>query len=257
VSPGDVVVLPDQQGLAETVARDLLERLSQAQERGEVPQIGLTGGSVADAVHREVARLSLTPDPVEPAGHDEGGPVTRVDWSRVDVFWGDERFVPPDDAERNEKQAREALLDHVGVDPERVHAMPSTADAGDVHAAAVQYAARLRAHGSGAFEVLMLGLGPDGHLASLFPGHREVGVHDTPVVGVTGSPKPPPERISLTLPALARTRALWFMVSGGEKAEAVARTREATVGADEAPGVALLSAPEVRWYLDDAAAGRG
>ncbi len=244
MSHGEAVVRPDQGQLATTVARDLLGRLAAAQERGEVPRLGLTGGSVADAVHREVARLSST-----------GGEAPAVDWARVDVFWGDERFVAKDDPERNEKQAREALLDHVGVDPGRVHPMPSTADAADVHEAAEQYAARVRAHGSGAFEVLMLGLGPDGHIASLFPGHPEVGVGDALAVGLTDSPKPPPARVTLTLPALAHARALWFLVSGSEKAEAVARTRNAEVGADEAPGVALRSVPEVRWYLDAAAAG--
>lgn len=253
MSAGEVVVHPDQAGLATAAARDLLGRLAAAQGRGEVPQIALTGGSVAAAIHREVARLSAAAEGGGPGG--EGLP--RVDWSRVAVFWGDERFVAPDDPERNERQAREALLDLVGVDPAHVHPVQSTADAPDVHAAATAYADQLRAHGSGVFEVVMLGLGPDGHVASLFPGHREVGVTDAIAVGVSDSPKPPPERVSLTMPALARTRAVWFVVSGAEKAVAVARTRAAVVGADEAPGVALLGAPEVRWYLDEAAAGRG
>ena len=102
----------------------------------------------------------------------------------------------------------------------------------------------------------MLGLGPDGHVASLFPGHPAVGVTDKVAVGLDDSPKPPPQRVSLTLPALARTRAVWFLVSGEEKADAVARTRTPGTRADEAPGSALLGAPEVRWYLDDAAASR-
>lgn len=241
---GETRVHTDQRALASAAARDLLARLAEAQGHGEVPQVGLTGGSVADVLHREVARLSLGDAPDVP----------RVDWSRVDVFWGDERFVAPDDPERNERQAREALLDHVGVDPLRVFPAPSTADAPTVERAAQMYADVVRENGRGAFEVLMLGLGPDGHIASLFPGHPAVGVQDAVAVGLSDSPKPPPDRVSLTLPALARSRAVWFLVSGSEKAEAVARTRTPGVSAADAPGSALLSAPEVRWYLDEEAA---
>ena len=252
MSPADPVevVRDDRAGLAEAVARDLLGRLAEVQQRGEVPQVALTGGSVADAVHREVARLVGRG---EADGHATDVPV--VDWSRVEVFWGDERFLAPGDQERNEVQAREALLDHVPVDPARVHPVPSTADAGDVHEAARAYAEVVRAAGAGAFDVVMLGLGPDGHIASLFPGHDTVGVVDAIAVAETDSPKPPPERVSLTLPALARTRAVWFVVAGEEKADAVARTRSGRHSAAETPAVGLLSAPEVRWYLDTAAAG--
>ena len=101
--------------------------------------------------------------------------------------------------------------------------MPSTADASDVEAGADAYSDTLRSLGSGAFDVLMLGVGPDGHIASLFPGFPQLDVDDRIAVPVTGSPKPPPERISLTLSALNRAKAVWFMVSGDEKAPAVAR----------------------------------
>jgi len=245
MSAGELRVSAEKAEVFTAAAHDLLERLATSQARDQVPAISLTGGSVADTVHREVARLSRAG-----AGH-----APDVDWSRVDVFWGDERFVGPDDPDRNEKQAREALLDHVGVDPARVHAMPSTEDAPDVYAAAEQYAARLGEHAPSGFDVLMLGLGPDRHIASLFPGHAAVGVRDAPTVGLTDAPKPPPHRISLTLPTLARTRAVWFFVVGAGKADAVAETRRADVGADVAPGAALLEAPEVRWYLDEPAAG--
>ena len=110
--------------LATAVAGELLSRLADAQTRGEVPQIGLTGGTIADAVHRELARLSAS---------------SEVDWSRVVVWWGDERFVAADDPERNAGQARSAFLDAVGVDPAHVHEMPSTATAADVDEAAASY----------------------------------------------------------------------------------------------------------------------
>ena len=100
--------------------------------------------------------------------------------------------------------------------------MPSTDDLADVDAGAAAYAATMREDGSGEFEVVMLGVGPDGHVASLFPGHPALDVDDRIAVGVTDSPKPPPERVSLTYAALNRARSVWLLVSGEEKAEAVA-----------------------------------
>ena len=89
--------------------------------------------------------------------------------------------------------------------------------------AAAAYAVEVRTHGAGEFDVVMLGVGPDGHVASLFPGFPQLDVDDDIAVAVTGSPKPPPVRISLTFPALNRTRQVWFLVSGDGKADAVAR----------------------------------
>lgn len=233
-----VEVLADAAELAAAAAGELLHRLAEAQTAGRVPQVGLTGGSIAEAVHREVARLS---------------PGSDVDWGRVDVWWGDERFVDPGSPDRNAARARSDLLDVVGADPARVHEMPSTRQAPDVEVAAAAYSATIREHGSGEFDVLMLGVGPDGHVASLFPGHRALDVDDRVAVGVTDSPKPPPERTSLTLPALNRSRAVWFLVSGAGKAEAVAR---ALGGADphEIPAAGVTGREETIWFLDREAA---
>ncbi|MBD8869375.1 6-phosphogluconolactonase [Nocardioides donggukensis] len=230
----------DKEALAEAVAARLLERLAVAQAEGRVPQVVLTGGSVADAVHRALARLT---------------PQTRVDWSRVGLWWGDERFVAPDDADRNAGQARAALLDAVAPDPALVHEMPSSADAADVQEGAAAYAATLAAHGPETFDVVMLGVGPDGHVASLFPGHPALAAEDLDVVGVTGSPKPPPERISLTLDRLNRTRAVWLVAAGAEKAEAVAGAL-AGAPAFEVPAAAVHGLEETVLHLDEAAAGR-
>ena len=258
-----VEVLPDPGAVATTVAALLLERLTVAQAGGGVPQIALTGGTIADLMHRELARLS---------------PASGVDWSRVVVWWGDERFVAPDSPDRNAGQARVAFLDAVGVDPEHVHEMPSTDSAPDVQSAAASYAAELREAGSGEFEVVMLGVGPDGHVASLFPGSPQLEVDDLIAVAVTGSPKPPPERVSLTLPALNRARAVWFLATGPEKAAAVAaalaeeslaraeeslaQAEESLAQAEESLARAEESLPAARvrgrvtttWFLDRAAA---
>lgn len=237
-----VDVRDDATDLATFVARLLLERLAAVQADGRVPSIALTGGTIADRVHRELARL-----------HDER---SAVDWARVDVWWGDERYVALDDPERNAGQARAAFLDHVGVDPARVHEMPAS-DAGlpDVEAAAAAYAQEVRTHGSGAFDVVMLGVGPDGHVASLFPGFPQLDVDDRIAVAVTGSPKPPPERVSLTYGALNRAREVWFLASGDTKADAVAR---ALGGADrhDIPATGVHGQERTLWLLDRAAASR-
>jgi 6-phosphogluconolactonase len=224
--------------LSTAVAGELLTRLADAQANGHVPQISLTGGTIAEEIHREIARLS---------------PASEVDWKRVVVWWGDERFVAPDDPDRNAGQAKAAFLDAVGADPGNVHPMPTTADAADVDAGAAAYAATLREHGSGEFDVMMLGIGPDGHIASLFPGFAQLDVRDEIAVGVAGSPKPPPERISLTLPALNRSRSVWFLVSGEGKASAVAA---ALGGADvhEIPAAGVTGREETIWFLDREAA---
>jgi 6-phosphogluconolactonase len=231
-----VEVHADAAALATAVAGELLARLADAQSAGGVPDIALTGGTIAEAVHRELARLS---------------PSSDVDWTRVSVWWGDERFVAPDDPERNAGQARAAFLDAVGVNPANVHEMPSTADAANVEEGAAAYSDEVRERGSGDFEIVMLGIGPDGHVASLFPGHPQLDVEDRIAVGVTDSPKPPPERISLTFPALNRARSVWFLASGEGKAEAVAR---ALGGADrhEIPASGVAGKEETIWFLDRA-----
>ena len=238
--PPRIEVHPDPDALATAVAGELLTRLADVQASGGVPQVMLTGGTIADKVHRELARLS---------------PASGVDWSQVVVWWGDERFVAPDSDDRNALQARRALLDRVDVDEALVHEMPSTADADDPAAAAAAHADVVREHLAAEVDVIMLGLGPDGHVASLFPGFPQLDVTDAPVAGVTGSPKPPPERLSMTYPVLNRARSLWFLVSSEEKADAVARTLG---GADphEVPAAGVHGREETIWFLDRPAASR-
>jgi 6-phosphogluconolactonase len=227
--------------LATTVAGALLRLLADRQAAGHVPQVALTGGSIADDIHREVARLS---------------PHSDVDWSRVDVFWGDERYVAPDSADRNALQARSAFLDAVGADPQRIHEMASTADAESVDAGAEAYAEVVRTVGSGRFDLVMLGVGPDGHVASLFPGSPQLDVDDRVAVPVTDSPKPPPERISLTFDALNRADEVWFLVSGEGKAGAVARALAADGDVHDTPARGVRGLATTIWFLDREAASR-
>jgi 6-phosphogluconolactonase len=196
----------------------------------------LTGGRVAAKIYRAVAE---SPARVE------------VDWQRVEFWWGDERFLPPGDPERNETQARDALLSAVDVDPARVHPMPADTGQG-AEAAAAAYAEELAAAGSPTFDVLMLGVGPDGHVASLFPGYPQLAVTDVAAVAVHDSPKPPPTRVSLTFPLLDRTRELWFVVSGEDKAEAVAKA----LGEGDVPAARPKGQNRTLWLLDEAAASK-
>lgn len=230
--------------LAEGVAEAFIERLAALQAEGREPAVALTGGTIARELHRAVA----------------ASPARKlVDWRRVDFWFGDERYVDSGSEERNAGQARVDLLDQVGVDPERVHEMPSTESGLTLEDAATAYADEVRSKGDGAFDLVLLGLGPDGHVASLFPGHAALRVDDAIAVAVRDSPKPPPERISLTFSALNRTPATWFLVSGEAKAEAVARTLSYGTSVYDVPAAGIAPAVdphEVVWWLDRAAASR-
>ncbi|MGO4257711.1 6-phosphogluconolactonase [Marmoricola sp. RAF53] len=233
----DIVVLSDPQAVADAVADRFLTRIRAAQERGEVPQVALTGGTVARLVHRQVAARAAS---------------YGIDWGRVVFWWGDERFVPAGDPDRNEVQAREDFLRAVGAT--RVHPVPDSTGCPDVVTAATRYGDLLRAEGGGAFDLVMLGMGPDGHVASLFPGFPQLDRDDTIAVPVTGSPKPPPERVSLTFAALNRSKAVWFLVTGAEKAAATARAWAFEGSVEETPARGI-SGPSVTWFVDEAAAG--
>jgi 6-phosphogluconolactonase len=239
-----VVVARDADVLAAAVAARLVTRLLDAQAVRGTASVVLTGGRVGTAVLEQVR--------VSPAR-------AAVDWRHVDVWWGDERFVPADDPERNELQARRALLDALDLDPARVHPMGAAGgpDGDDVEAAAARYAAALqRAAPAGspapAFDVLLLGVGPDGHTASIFP-EQPAAYDERPVVGVHGAPKPPPTRISLGFAALNAAREAWFVVAGEDKAPPVAMAL-AGAGPVQVPAAGVHGSAQTLWLLDEAAA---
>lgn len=148
-----------------------------------------------------------------------------ADWSNWHVYFGDERCLPEGDSERNSTMAAEAWLDHVPIARGQIHAIPAELGA---HAAAAAYADRLQ--GLDEFDLVLLGLGEDGHTASLFPGHDAGSAPRSPdALPVTGAPKPPSDRVSLSAARLSRTRAAWFLVTGEGKRDAVFRWRS---GAD-------------------------
>jgi 6-phosphogluconolactonase len=241
-----VVVHRDRQLLADAAAARLVTAIVDAQSsRGEA-DIVLTGGSMGSALLVSLGRC---------AARD------AIEWRRLNIWWGDERFLPAGDPDRNETQSRLALLDAVPLDPARVHAMPvSDGPYGlDVDAAAAHYAEELAAAAPGGqdvpeFDVLMLGVGPDAHVASLFPEHPALHERDASTIGVRGAPKPPPVRVSMTFPTLCAARDVWFLVSGADKAGAVGLALSGA-GQLQAPAAGVTGVRSTTWLLDrDAAA---
>ncbi|MFI0978951.1 6-phosphogluconolactonase [Streptomyces sp. NPDC021093] len=245
-SAPQLVVHRDKELMAQAVAARLITKVVDAQAARGSASVVLTGGRNGNGL---LAALAASP------ARD------AIDWSRLDLWWGDERYVPADDPERNYTQAREALLDSVPLDPARVHAMPaSDAEFDDADSAAAAYAAELAAaagpedHGPvPTFDVLMLGVGPDTHVASLFPEHPAVRETQRTVVGVHGAPKPPPTRISLTLPAIRAAREVWLLAAGEDKARAAAIALSGP-GEVQAPASGAYGRARTLWLLDAAAA---
>lgn len=241
-----VIVHADAELLAEAVGARMLVRLIDAQSARGAASVVLTGGRIAVAVYHAVA--------ASPA-------LAAVDWSRVDVWWGDERFLPAGHADRNETQAREALLGAVPLDRARVHAMPATdgPDGDDPEAAAARYADTLAAAAPGSaelphFDLLLLGVGEDGHVASVFPEHP-VAYESRPVAAVRGAPKPPPVRITLTLPTINTAEEVWLIAAGAGKAPAIGMAISGA-GPVQLPAGGVEGVGRTLWLLDRAAAAQ-
>jgi len=245
MSEDSVVVHQSADVLAEAVAARLVIRLVDAQAARGVASLVLTGGRVAANVYRAIAA-----SPARDA----------VDWSHVELWWGDERFLPQGHPDRNETQARAALLDTVKLDPARVHPMPPSdgPDGDDPEAAAARYAAELAAAAKPGsellphFDVLLLGVGEDGHVASVFP-ERPVDYETRPVAAVRGAPKPPPVRITLTLPALNTAEEVWLIATGPDKADAVGMALSGA-GPVQLPAAGVRGVSRTLWLLDREAA---
>ncbi|MGP4113851.1 6-phosphogluconolactonase [Streptomyces sp. 4N509B] len=225
--------------MAHAAAARLVTTLVDAQTARGTASVVLTGGRNGNGL---LAALAASP------ARD------AVDWGRLDVWWGDERFLPDGDAERNHTQARRALLDAVPLDPARVHVMaPSDGPYGDdPEAAAAAYADQVAA-APAPFDVVLLGVGPDTHVASLFPGHPALRESERLAVAVREAPKPPPTRVSLTLLAIRSAREVWLIAAGEDKAKAAALAL-AGEGGDATPAAAARGVERTLWLLDRAAA---
>jgi 6-phosphogluconolactonase len=232
--------------LSRAAAARLVTKLVDVQSARGAASVVLTGGGIGTAVLRELREI-----PARDA----------VDWSRIDIWWGDERFLATGDPDRNETQARAALLDHVRLDPDRVHPVPPLGEVPDPETAAERYAAALLSaaqpedHGPvPQFDVLLLGVGPDAHVASLFPESPAM-YDERTVVGVHGAPKPPPNRVSMTLAAINSAREVWLLAAGAEKARAVSLALGGAGGV-QVPAAAVSGRRRTLYLLDTAAASK-
>lgn len=238
-----VVVEPTPAALATRVADRFLARVRARTRNGRIAHIALTGGSMGGAVLQATA---------------EDPRAAEIDWSLVHFWWGDERFVPRDDADRNARQSRAALLDRIPVPEENIHEVAASDSGLTLDEAAEAYAAELARHGTDenpwpSFAVCFLGVGPDGHIASLFPDRDEVTVTDAAALPVRDSPKPPAERVTLTRPVLNSSKRVWLVLTGADKASALGL---ALAGASYAsvPVAGAKGRKRTVFFVDEAAA---
>lgn len=249
-----VSIHPDAGLLAAAVAARLVTRLVDVQNERGTATVVLTGGTLGIGALRAVA---------------ESPARSAVDWSAVDFWWGDERFLPAGHEERNAVQARSALLDQLDISGERIHEFGSADEFSNQDDAAADYAARLQdAAGKEAalgaklrdprlpqFDVLLLGVGPDAHIASLFPEMAGIRTKGRTVVGVSDAPKPPPERVSLTLEAINSAEDIWLAVAGKDKAGAVGLAL-AGAGPVQVPAAGARGRRRTLWLIDQEAASQ-
>ncbi|MEF3403830.1 6-phosphogluconolactonase [Agromyces sp. CCNWLW203] len=238
-----VLVHPDKASLAGSVAARFITKLLDILDTQAVAHIVLTGGSMGAAVLESVGS--------SPAH-------TSIDWSRVHFWWGDERWLSAGDTERNDEQARVAFLGALELPSENLHPFPAVDSGLDLDAAAEAYAAELAAHGADGlphpiFDITFLGVGPDGHVASLFPHRSGIQVTDRTVIAVRNSPKPPPERLSLTRPVINASQRVWMVLAGADKASALGLAL-AGASRDEVPVAGIKGRRRTVFFVDADAA---
>ncbi len=248
-----VEVVPDAAALATRAAEWLIEQIVHAVQRRGRAVVCLSGGSTPKAVFALLAQHPWR---------------DRIAWDKLHLFWGDDRFVPPGDPVSNYTMTRAALLDHVDMPASHVYPVPSDegspTDGGDAtferaRIAAELYATTLHAfHGSDRlsddhplFDVVMLGVGDDGHTASLFPGSPALDEQRAWVVPARTTNAPAPIRVTLTYPALASTHAVVFLAAGAGKHAMVRRVLD---GDRSLPAARVEPVGGTLWILDEAAA---
>lgn len=228
-----VVVYPDQQAVADAAGARLGLALSDAVAVRGIAHVVLTGGTVGIELLRSLAASPLC---------------GLIDWTSVHVWWGDERFVPAGHADRNELQAQRALLAHVPLPEENIHRMGSSDAFATPELAAAAYGAEIAKADHPAWDVAIFGMGPDGHVASLFPDHPVYLADDVAdAVAVHESPKPPATRVSLTLASISRAREVWVVAAGAAKAPVVA---QALRGDSTVPASRVHGTERTLWLID-------
>jgi 6-phosphogluconolactonase len=229
------VTAADPEALAHRAALWLIDRAAATTGRFAV---ALSGGSTPRRLYELLATAEFR---------------GRMPWATTHLFWGDERFVPPDHPDSNFRMADEALIRRVPIPAANVHAIPTDGTPAD---AARRYEQTLRAYYGAAqldparplFDAMLLGLGPEGHTASLFPGTAALAERNAWVLSVIGAK--PQARITLTYPALESSRAVAFLVAGAEKRDILRRVRSGEAGL---PAAGLRPQGELWWLTDEAA----
>jgi len=240
MGPLEIHVLRDDRGAARAAAVRIASLVEAALAERDRCSIALSGGSTPRKLHAELASPALS---------------DRIEWGRLAFYWGDERCVPPSHEASNYRMARETLLDRVPLDEAQIHRIRGEIE--PAHAAQ-EYEDVLRASlatPEPRFDLLLLGLGEDGHTASLFPGRPELDELARLVVPVI-RPTAPPHRVSLTLSAINAAGCVLFLVTGARKAEAVARVLGRARRDEGLPAARVRPASgRVLWFLDSEAAG--
>ncbi len=233
-------VWADQEALSRAAAEEVAKRAAVAVENHGRFDLVLAGGHTPRRLYEILA-----------AEYRE-----RVNWSKTHLFWGDERYVPPGDPSSNYRMARESLVQPLGISRGNVHAMPTSFP--DPDAAARAYEETLHGHFGAAgpeFDLVLLGIGPEGHTASLFPGSPALEEKKRWVLSVR-APAVPPVRLTLTLVALNAARDVFFLVSGGDKRAIVRKLRQLKPGeANNYPAARIAPRGEAVLFLDRAAGG--
>lgn len=230
-----VMRLADANMVAEVGAARLLRTLISLQNVKPMVNLCLTGGRVANLMYASFAEMA--------AG-------SALDPARLALWWGDERYVPSTHPERNSQQALSLLARTIPIASANTHLMPGLEGNVDPTEAAFAYANEL---GDTTFDICLLGVGEDGHVASIFPQHPSMEPTAATVIGVTGAPKPPAERISLTFKPLNRSSQVWFLVPGEAKAEAVRRALDADM---TIPAAHVKGTDVTLWFLDEESASQ-
>ncbi|MEI5584725.1 MULTISPECIES: 6-phosphogluconolactonase [unclassified Agromyces] len=238
-----VLVHPDKDTLAGAVAARFITKVLDLLDDQDVVHVVLTGGSMGAAVLRAVR---------DSPAHKS------IDWGRVHFWWGDERWVPAGHEERNDRQSQDALLDSLGLPAGNLHPFPASDGGLSLDEAAETYAAELARFGASGyphpvFDIVFLGVGPDGHVASLFPHRSGIQVVDRPVIPVRESPKPPPERLSLTRPVINAAQRVWLVLAGADKASALGLAL-AGASRDEVPVAGIKGRRRTVFFIDQDAA---
>lgn len=234
----EVLHFNDADGVAIAAAQAVVLRLSQLLDTKPLAHLNITGGTVGILTLAKLGEID-----------------SSVDWNRVHIWWGDERFVEKASNDRNAVQANNAWLAASSIPSENIHPFPASDDGLTLDEAAAIFEHEVGKYAAGGasapvFDIVLLGMGPDGHVASLFPG-SEAFRSSTTVIAEHNSPKPPPQRLSFTYDAINSASEVWFTVAGADKAAAV----EAVFTDEECdlPAAKIAGSIKTVWFVDQAA----